>query len=1122
MAMKISRPAWIFLSLVMVLLILLSLVIVMWRVTDREDHLAIETVSMLYTDAYTQFLTSIRETSKLLLPITLASQKLARILNASLNASLSSFPTIEFEVARYLFLVLSTLPNMSQVSYIGEDGLFFSYYKEQNQMFAVFANASYTNLNDPDTYRWYVRPVSNETGLQSAEATDSTPLRLTNSSWFNDALNNENGYSMLGLGWGEVQELLFLSMAPIKDSRGRRGLVSLGLPLTILSDFLSEMHLNGAAAQITTKDGHLLAQAGPPDTGIVFSNGSVFIRVRKSSNSSAEDAELNISSQLDATSEGLKSSIISSTVRISDTRYEVYCAPLYIVGIESEFAAAVDRISRIALALLILMFAIAAVTTVFFVFMLCKAERKQIFLSSTLVKQMEAAKQAERKSKNKGLAFARANHDVRTSLAAIIGLIELCRTEVRPQSEMETNLVQMDTCANNLLGILNSILDTSKIEAGMMTLEEGDFDIAQVLEEAVDMFYVIASKKGVEVMLDPCDGSILKCSLVKGDCGKFKQIVCNLLSNAVKFTTRGRVVVRVWAKEPRVETSAPTQNHHGHHRSSWQNVFRLISKKENAYTDSNSGVHVPRNSNSIEFVFEVDDTGKGIPREKWNSVFDNYIQVKGSDSGNHEGTGLGLGIVQALVKLMGGDIKIVEKAHGEEGTCCRFNVFLQSCECTRETNAEGEDIRLLRDQLRSDLDQPQQISTAYGKHISISIHSQMNVGSTELGGGSRNGRIHAVLMIEWDEARHISERWLKHYGMKVWPVNYLEDLYGTVERLEQSFTSNSIRSQASNSPAHSSSGENEGNASAAVVDSLSLSQVPSRGFHKKTSLSIEPNWAVIVIDASCGPVLDICSILQKIFRNVNSARYKVAWLADPNTRRKDLSRLKAGQALCDLILQKPFHRTRVHDLLKFVHESDGTSEGQSSEITIENPTHRSPRLTQGSPSQRIDPVRSSPHGVQSRYPTQPLMGLQDRLSSERPLTGMNILLAEDNATLRKVGVAILERQGATVECCEDGEEALSKVIRALHGLSDGVLNKFPYDLILMDCEMPNMDGYQATMQIREAEQYYGLRIPIIALTAHAGSEEKSKAVHAGMDFHLVKPLKPDRLLEAIQCGITNN
>lgn len=87
-----------------------------------------------------------------------------------------------------------------------------------------------------------------------------------------------------------------------------------------------------------------------------------------------------------------------------------------------------------------------------FAFLIVRAAMREMHLCATLIKQMEATRHAERKSMNKSIAFASASHDVRASLAGIEGLIEICRHEVARGSELESNLVHMETCTKDLLG----------------------------------------------------------------------------------------------------------------------------------------------------------------------------------------------------------------------------------------------------------------------------------------------------------------------------------------------------------------------------------------------------------------------------------------------------------------------------------------------------------------------------------------------------------------------------------------------------------------------------------------------------------------------------------------------
>ena len=202
------------------------------------------------------------------------------------------------------------------------------------------------------------------------------------------------------------------------------------------------------------------------------------------------------------------------------------------------------------------------------------------------------------------------------------------------------NMYNLCTC----LGLLNSILDTSKIEAGKMQLDEEEFDLDQLIEDVVDLYYPVGIKKGVDVVLDPYDGSAIKFSQVKGDRGKLKQILCNLLSNAVKFTCEGHVTVRAWVRKPNLQNSIIASNRNG----LMKYLQCLFRKSNEAYNDLEAMNAAQQDPNAMEFVFEVDDTGKGIPKEKQISIFENYVQVKETALGQG-GTGLGLGIVQSLV-----------------------------------------------------------------------------------------------------------------------------------------------------------------------------------------------------------------------------------------------------------------------------------------------------------------------------------------------------------------------------------------------------------------------------------------------------------------------------------------
>jgi CheY-like chemotaxis protein len=133
-------------------------------------------------------------------------------------------------------------------------------------------------------------------------------------------------------------------------------------------------------------------------------------------------------------------------------------------------------------------------------------------------------------------------------------------------------------------------------------------------------------------------------------------------------------------------------------------------------------------------------------------------------------------------------------------------------------------------------------------------------------------------------------------------------------------------------------------------------------------------------------------------------------------------------------------------------------------------------------------VRRAPHLV-----------TRHSLREQRPAVAAHVLVAEDNEVNQKVAVKILERLGYGVELAENGKEALAACARRR------------YDAVLMDGQMPGMDGYEATRRIRERETRGGRRVPIIAMTASAMKGDREKCLESGMDDYVSKPVTPENL-----------
>ncbi|TSD67119.1 response regulator [Inquilinus sp. KBS0705] len=228
-----------------------------------------------------------------------------------------------------------------------------------------------------------------------------------------------------------------------------------------------------------------------------------------------------------------------------------------------------------------------------------------------LIKSKEAA---ELGKKAKEAFLANMSHELRTPVNGIIGLSTMLRkTDI---NDHQAGLLDMlDTSSRSLLGVINDVLDISKIEAGKFSIVRSPGNVREIVKSVYGLLKFNADEKNIEFLLD-IDDEVPETLMI--DSLRLNQILMNLLSNAIKFTHRGFVQLKI--------------------------------------------ALLQRDKNSVKLKFSVIDSGIGIPEHRLSKIFESFEQAEENTATKYGGTGLGLAIVKKLVELKGGEMSVSSKA----------------------------------------------------------------------------------------------------------------------------------------------------------------------------------------------------------------------------------------------------------------------------------------------------------------------------------------------------------------------------------------------------------------------------------------------------------------------------
>ncbi|WP_434475128.1 ATP-binding protein [Limnospira sp. PMC 289.06] len=245
-------------------------------------------------------------------------------------------------------------------------------------------------------------------------------------------------------------------------------------------------------------------------------------------------------------------------------------------------------------------------------------------------RQLQQAKEiADAANRSKSEFLANMSHELRTPLNAILGFAQLMSTNQNLAPENRQHIEIINRSGEHLLGLINDILEMSRIEAGRATLQVNGFDLYEFLQGLEDLFKLRATSKNLHLIFERPKGLIRH---IKADEKKLRQVLINLLGNAIKFTDEGSVTVRV--------------------------------------------SHQNRDASDL-LQFEVEDTGLGIAPEDCEGLFEAFAQTETGLNAS-EGSGLGLAIAQQFVKLMGDEITV--RSCLNRGSTFSFTIPVQRSE----------------------------------------------------------------------------------------------------------------------------------------------------------------------------------------------------------------------------------------------------------------------------------------------------------------------------------------------------------------------------------------------------------------------------------------------------------
>jgi HAMP domain-containing protein/CheY-like chemotaxis protein/GAF domain-containing protein len=711
-----------------------------------------------------------------------------------------------------------------------------------------------------------------------------------------------------------------------------------------------------------------------------------------------------------------------------------------------------------------------------------RVEQKNEEVEAARVELEEKAEQLALSSKYKSEFLANMSHELRTPLNSLLILAKLLAdNQEGTLSEKQVEFARtIHNAGADLLDLINDILDLSKVEAGKMDVAPTVVEPGMVADYVERNFRPVADQKGVSfevVLADDVPATL------RTDEQRLQQILKNLLSNAFKFTEQGGVTLTMSSAAEGVRFGSEELRSAG----------RVVA-------------------------FAVADTGIGIAADKLKLIFESFQQADGTTSRRYGGTGLGLSISREIARLLGGEIHVVS----EPGTGSTFTLYLPETmpdvdlepdeppvdEARVPSGGIDEEIAALDFDPEVTAEAPvvddDRAEIAEGDRVVLIVEDDPDFARTELSMARERG-FKGIVATRGDLGVALAHEYRPDaivLDMKL-PV---QDGWEVLDHLKRHPETRHI-------PVHIVSGgvENGGVQDALRAGAVAVLEKPVEAERFDEMLSSIAAFAersvrrLLVVDddeEQRNAIVELIGSGDDVeIVTVDSSEAALAALDEQQQFDCMVLDLKLPKMSGFALLEKVKTDARFRGLPVIVYT--GRDLTRREETRLKKYAETIIVKDVRSPERLLDETALFLHRIESRLPAEKRRMLEQLHSTEEVFKGKRVLIADDDVRNVFALASVLERQGIEVEFAENGEEALAKLEAST-----------PFDLVLMDVMMPEMDGYEATRRIRQQPEF--AKLPIISITAKAMKGDREKSIAAGASDYITKPVDTDQLLSLMR------